>query len=189
MELDDLKKQWKEVGTTPSPELIRKAIEKKIPGLERSGRSIRINFWIEMIIALLVYAFFVYMMWRFGKIMPLYMYKIVITIGVLTTPIVWRLYKSQRWVNAMDYTVDVRTNVVAFLKYYKRTLWLYEYGTYFVVAITLVILFTDSSFNDLQPKFKWPIVTYVTLLCLVVRPYIRFAYGRKMKVFEDFLKE
>ena len=89
----------------------------------------------------------------------------------------------------MDYTVDVRTNIVAFLKYYKRTLLMYEYGTYFVTIVTLILLFTDSSFKSLQPEYKWPVVGYMALICILVRPYIHMAYGRKILAFEDFLKE
>ncbi len=189
MELDDLKKQWKSTNIESSGDAIRAAIEKKISRLERSGRGIRTAFWIEIGFSILLYVLFGFTLWRFGTYMPTYMYKVVILITVTTAPIVWRLYKSQRWINSMDYSKDVRTNMVAFLQYYKRTLWMYTYGVYAVTLVSLVILFTDPTFIALSLQMKLSIIGYLLVICLIARPYVRFAYGKKISVFEDFLKD
>lgn len=189
MELDDLKKQWKETTPGPSVDAIREAIEKKIPSFERSGRGIRKAFWIEMFFALILYLAFVAMVFYFREKMPAYMYKITFVIIIATLPIVYRLYKSQRWINSIDYSMDVRSNIEAFVKYYKKTLWIYEWGTYIIILITLILIFLDEAFQKTSPLVKWTLVGYILAVSLLTRPYIRFAYGKKLKVFEDFLKE
>ena len=189
MELDDLKKQWKETTAASSRDAISEAIEKRISAFERSGRGIRKSFAIEMMIVGLIYVGFFCMMWFLNDGMQMYMYKMVIITTVATAPIVWRLYKAQRWINSMDYTVDVRTNIVAFVKYFKRTLLMYEWTTYTIMLIIFGILLTDDAFNALPWSIKLLVFGYVLIFTILTRPYIRLVYGRKLSAFEDFLKE
>jgi hypothetical protein len=189
MELDDLKKPWKETTATPSADAIKEAIEKRISTFRRSGRGIRNTFAIEMTIVALIYLGFFLMMWFLQEGIQTYMYNIVAITTITTIPVVWRLYKSQRWITSMDYTVDVRTNLEAFVRYFKRSLLIYEWATYAVVAIIGVMLFFDNDFQALPLGVKTTVGSYVIVVTALTRPYIRIAYGRKIKVFESFLQE
>ena len=189
MELDDLKKQWKETAAAPPPNAVSEAIEKRLSTFESSGRGIRKTFVVEMTFVALIYIGFFCMMWFLNEGMEAYMYKMVIITAIATVPIVWRLYKAQRWINSMDYTADVRTNIVTFVSYFKKTLLMYEWITYVIMLTIFGILLTDSAFNILPLSIKLLVFGYVLIFTLLTRPYIRFAYGRKLSAFEDFLKE
>lgn len=189
MELDDLKAQWKSTPTNQSTDVIKDAIEKKISKMERSGRGIARTFWIEMIFSWALYAFFLFVMWYYKEQVHAYMYKIVILIGVAMIPMVWRLYKAIQWANSIDYSQDVRSNVVVFLKYFKRTLLIYEWGCYLIVLITIAIVYTDPSFLSASSRVRSIITLYVIVVAVFARPYVYFIYGKKVRAFEDFLKD
>lgn len=189
MELDDLKKQWKSTPTNQSTDAIKDAIEKKISGMERSGRGIARTFWIEMFFSWLIYVIFLMIMWLYRDLIETYMYKITILIGVSMIPIVWRLYKSMKWAQSIDYSQDVRTNIIAFLKYFKRTLLIYEVGCYVIVAISFAVIYTDQSFLAAKLKVQTIIFLYLMLVAVIARPYVYLVYGKKVKAFEEFLKD
>lgn len=192
MELDDLKAQWAQLGSTvvqPSPDEIREALEKKLSSLRRSGRGIRRIFVMEVVIVLAMYVGVLLMMWFMSERFMSYMYKIVVVTAVGSLPVIWRMYKSQRWINTMDYTKDIRSNMIAFLDYYRKTLKLYQWSTYVVVAVLLILMFSDSDFMDLSFMLKALTVCYMTAAVLLTAPYIRITYGRKTSIFEEFLRE
>jgi len=189
MELDDLKKQWKATATNQATDAIKNAIEKKISNIERSGRSISRTFWIEMSITWAIYVVFWVIIFTIRKDMQPYIYKMVILIGVAMLPVVWRLYKAQQWASSFDYSKDVRSNVVAFLKYYKTTLRFYEWGCYITVLLTIILMYTDQSFLQSSMSAKTYVVVYVLACAFIARPYIHIVYGKKVAVFEDFLND
>lgn len=189
MELDDFKKKWKETTTSPSTDGIKEAIEKKISSLEKTGRNIRMMFYMEVGVVILIYAAFLFAVWTFQELITTYMYKIVIATTIPSIPIIYRLYKAQKWINSMDYTMDVRSNIIAFLSYYKRALWLYERGMYVTVLIVLALLFTDREFIHINWRIQAATIAWLILAAAIVRPYVRIVYGKKLPVFEDFLKE
>ena len=189
MELDDLKAHWKATVVEPSPHEIREALEKKISSIQRSGRGIRRIFVIEIIIVLAMYVGVVLMMWFMKERVMSYMYKIIVVTAVGSLPVIWRMYKSQRWINTMDYTQDIRSNIIAFLEYYRKTLRLYQWSTYAVVIILLILMFSDSDFVKLSFILKAITVCYMTAAVLLTAPYIRITYGRKTSIFEEFLRE
>ncbi|MEJ0031572.1 MAG: hypothetical protein WDO15_14880 [Bacteroidota bacterium] len=138
------------IGSTvvqPSPDEIREALEKKLSSLRRSGRGIRRIFVMEVVIVLAMYVGVLLMMWFMSERFMSYMYKIVVVTAVGSLPVIWRMYKSQRWINTMDYTKDIRSNMIAFLDYYRKTLKLYQWSTYVVVAVLLILMFSDSDFH------------------------------------------
>jgi len=189
MELDDLKKQWQMTTPVASADAVKEAIGKKMLNIERSGRRIKRAFWFEMIFVWVVYFMFLGVMWFFNEHVQPFMYKIVILIGIATIPIVWRLYKMQKRVDTIDYSMDVRSNIIGFVKYYKRSLLIYEWGTYVISAISAIILYLDPAFMALKPNFIWTFFGYMLLVVVITRPYIYYVYGKKVSAFEDFLKD
>jgi hypothetical protein len=188
MELDDLKEKWKST-TFQSPFELKDSLEQRITAIEHSGRGIRRVFMIEMIIVAAIYAGFILMVWFMAESVTSYMYKLVVITGVATIPISWRMYKSQRWINSMDYTKDVRSNMVGFLHYYKVTLRLYQWSTYVTVVVILVLMFTDDEFRNTPSGAKVTLVIYLVALAALTEPYIRIVYGRRIAVFEKFLND
>lgn len=189
MELDDLKKQWQLTTPSTSANAIKEVIEKKISKMERSGRGIKRTFWIEMSLVWGIFAFFIVLMLFFDEhIMP-FMYKIVVLIGVATTPIVWRLYKMQQRVDSIDFSMDVRSNIISFVKYYRNSLLMYEWGTYIVTVITMIMLYFDPAFMAIEANVRWTFFGYMVFVMVITRPYIHLVYGKKIAAFEDFLKD
>jgi hypothetical protein len=188
MELDDLKEKWKST-TFQSPFDLKDTLERRVNAIERSGKGLRQAFWIEMIIIGLIYAGFILTVWFMAdRVMP-YMYKLVIVTSIAMVPIAWRMYKSQKWINSMDYTKDVRSNMIEFLGYYKLTLRLYQWSTYIIIVIILILFYTDSDFGRLPGGIKTTLVIYLAAIAILTEPYIRVVYGRRITVFENFLND
>ncbi|HZY79428.1 MAG TPA: hypothetical protein VFE50_07895 [Cyclobacteriaceae bacterium] len=188
MELDDLKEKWK-TATVQSSVDIKDVLTKKVSSIKQSGRSIRRVFYIEMAFVAVAYLGFIWLVLAMGDSMFSYMYKLVAATGIATVPVSWRMYKSQRWINSMDYTIDMRSNMVAFLSYYKTTLRWYQWSTYIIILVILVLFFTDGDFIALPYKVKVTAVVYLVAVFLLTEPYIRMVYGKRIAVFENFLKE
>ena len=101
----------------------------------------------------------------------------------------YRLYKAQRMIRAIDYSRDIKSNLIDFMIYYKTTLNLYRWGSYGLLTLMLLIFFMDKSFTDLDFKLQLGIVGYIILVMLLIGPYIRKAYGSKIKSMEAFLND
>lgn len=187
MELDDLKEQWRST-TFQSPFDLKDTLERR-KAIERSGKGLRLAFWIEMIIIAVAYAAFILTVWFMTDRVTSYMYKLVAVTGIAMVPIAWRMYKSQRWINSMDYTKDMRSNMIEFLVYYKVTLRLYQWSTYAIIVIILILFYTDSDYGRLPGNIKTILVVYLGIVAALTEPYIRIVYGRRITVFENFLKD
>jgi hypothetical protein len=189
MELDDLREKWKSAVVQPSSVGVQQAIEKRISAFETSGRGIRKVFLIELAVVATIYAGALLILLFVGERMVSYMYKIIVVTAIGSLPVIWRLYKSQKWINTMNYGDDMRSNIIAFLAYYKATLTLYKWTTYVVVLVIFILMFSDSEFTTLSLLLKIVIGCYMFGSMLLVGPYIRVTYGRKAGAFEDFLRE
>lgn len=188
MELDDLKEKWK-TAIFQSPFELKDTLERRITALESSGRGLRRTFIIEMSIVAIVYAAFILLVWFMADKVMTYMCKMVFITAAATVPIAWRMYKSQKWANSMDYTQDVRSNMVAFLRYYKITLRLYQWSSYIILVVLLLMMFTDNDFVRLPYNVKLTVVIYTGAVFILTEPYIRIVYWRRISVFENFLKD
>lgn len=188
MELDDLKEQWK-TATFQSPFELKETLERRITKLEKTGRGLRTTFLIEMSFVVVIYVGFILLVWFMADRVLTYMYKMVIATAIATAPIAWRMYKSQKWINSMDYSKDMRSNMVEFLSYYRITLRLYQWSSYLIIIVILLLMFTDGDFARLSPRIKTTVVIYMGAIFFLTEPYIRIVYGRRIAVFENFLKE
>ncbi len=189
MELDDLKQSWKSVDGAATADRVRQVLEQQLPSLASSGRGIRRAFLIEMSAVLIMYIVLFFLIWEMGDRFMSYMYKLIGLTTAVAVPISWRLYKSQRWANTLDFGKDIRTNVLAFLKYYDTSLKLYRWGTYVVVVVMGVVFYFDDEFSALPVSFKISVFAYLVVVILLTAPYINWVYGRKMKAFQRFLDE
>jgi hypothetical protein len=189
MELDDLKDKWRLSTDVPTRVGLHESLERSISEFEKSGKGIRRMFFIEVLFVLAVYVMFISIVWILGDRVMGYLIKLVAIVGIGFLPVLWRLYKSQKWINSMDYTMDIRSNIHDFLVYYKRTLSIYKWSSYIVIVLTLVMLFADREFVSLPMWIKIVIVAYMITIFLLTAPYIRMAYGRKTEAFERFLDE
>ena len=189
MELDDLKEKWKATGVSSSSVDFRETLEKKVSALRTSGRGIKRVFYFELALAAVTYIFMFGLIWYVGERMMTYMYTIMIITTLGSIPVIWRLYKSQQWINSMDHSQDMRSNVVSFLRYYKTTLRIYQWSCYVVIGICIAAMFLDADFMALTLKLKLSVIGYMVMVALLAPPYIRFVYGRRASAFEDFLRD
>ena len=137
---------------------------------------------------LLIYFGFLAVVFWGGDVKP-FMYKLVVITLVAAVPMAYRLYKAQRMIRAIDYSRDIKSNLIDFMIYYKTTLNLYRWGSYGLLTLMLLIFFMDKSFTDLDFKLQLGIVGYIILVMLLIGPYIRKAYGSKIKSMEAFLND
>jgi hypothetical protein len=184
MELDDFKTAWKEAR----PGVTRESLLQKINQIEKSGTKIHRAFVVELVIIGAIYLFFVGMIFFFSGQIQSFMYKLVAITFIGFLPTAYRLYQSQRWINAMDYSIDIRSNLIAFLAYYRTTLKWYWWSSIVISVLMFVMLFTDKDFLAIGIEWKIGTCAYIILIVLLTKPYLKKVYGRHVQEFEAFLK-
>ncbi len=185
MELDDFKIAWeKDVKSNITRELLLQ----KINRIEKSGKKIRNTVVGEVILIGVLYLLFLGVILFFNEHMQSFMYKLIIILSVGFSPIAYRLYQSQRWINAIDYSVDIRSNLVAFLTYYRTTLQWYWWSSVIISTLLFVMLFTDEDFLGIPVAWQIGTSAYIVTVLLLTRPYLRNFYEKHIKEFEAFLE-
>ena len=185
MELDDLKTAWNEDAKLS---ITRASLQQRINQIENSGRKIRRAFVVELVIIGAIYLFFVGMIIIFHGEIQSFQYKLVAITSMGFLPAVYRLYQSQQWINAMDYANDIRSNLLAFLTYYKTTLKWYWWSSMIITVLLFIILFTDKDFLAMDVGWKIGTCAYIILVLLLARPYIKKVYGTRIQEIEIFLR-
>ncbi len=188
MELDDFKEKWKSPDIFDPQSVKKEDLQKKIDTIAKSNGGIRKAFLFEVLFMAITYVGFLLVV-IFSSHVQSFIYKLVIVTLLGAVPICYRLYKSQKWLNSIDYAKDIRTNLMAFSVYYKMTLRLYRLISYLVIILLLVLFYTDESFLDLQPWLKISIVSYMFLILLLTGPYINKVYGKRVDSIESFLND
>ncbi len=185
MELDDFKEQWRNIPALP---VKKEALQQQVDALEKSGKRIRRVFLVESVIIACIYLFFISAALFFaGKIAPFY-YKLVVVIFLGSATTYFRLYKSQRWINSMDYAKDLRSNLTAFLGYYKKTLSVGLWSSYLISVCLFIVLLTDHSFLALETPWKAGVLVYIIVVQLFTVPYIKKVYGKPIRSLELLLE-
>jgi hypothetical protein len=185
MELDDLKAAWnKDAKLT----LTRESLQQRITRIEKSGRKIRRAFVLELVVIGAIYLFFVGSIVIFQGEIQSFIYKLVAITSIGFLPAVYRLYRSQQWINAMDYANDIRSNLVAFLAYYKTTLKWCWWSSMIISMLMFIILFTDKDFLVMDIEWKIGTCVYILLVMVITRPYIKKVYARHIQEIEIFLE-
>lgn len=183
MELDDLKKDWKELQTVSSnedtPEIL--AI------ISRSRKSVRKIFAIEILIAVAIYIGFIIMVVIYGVAVPSYLYKVVMITLLLAIPIYYRLYRSIHFLENLNFGKDMKSMLTQFLIYYKNTMKIYKWGSYLMIIFIVIAFFTDKAFMELSTLFKTIFTAYLGLLSLTISPLVNRIYGRRIKGLEQLL--
>lgn len=185
MELDDLKTAW---NKDARPGITRESLQQRITRIEKSGHKIRRAFVLELVIIGAIYLFFVGMIFMFDGAMQSFQYKLVAITSIGFLPTAYRLYQSQQWINAMDYAHDIRSNLLAFLTYYKTTLKWYWWSSMIISMLMFIVLFTDKDFLAMSIGWRIGTCAYIILVLLLARPYIKKVYGRHIQEIEIFLK-
>lgn len=185
MELDEFKVAWKK---DVASDITKALLLEKIRRMEKSGKKIRKAVVTETIIVGILYLLFIGVVIFFQEQLQSFMYKLVIIVSVGFSPIAYRLYQSQQWVNAIDYASDIRSNVVAFLVYYRTTIRWYWWSTVIISVLLFVMLFTDKDFLDIPRTWQIGTSVYIMVIVLLTGPYLKKFYGRHVKEFEAFLE-
>jgi hypothetical protein len=187
MELDDLKESWN-ARNSNYPPLQTADFQTMIKSIEKSKRGIRGVFFAELCIVLFIYLGFLLVVFWGGDVKP-FMYKLVVISLMGAIPIGYRLYRAQQMMHTLDFSRDIKSNLIGFLVYYKTTLGLYRWGSYALLALLLLVFFTDSSFHELDIAFQYGTAGYILLAMLLIGPYIKKVYGSKVKSIESFLND
>ena len=185
MELDDFKTAW---NNDAKLTITRESLLQRINLIEKSGRKIRRAFVVELAIIGAIYLFFVGMIISFSGQVQSFMYKLVAITFIGFLPTAYRLYQSQRWINSMDYSIDIRSNLLAFLTYYRTTLKWYLWSSMIICVLMFVMFFTDKDFLAIGIEWKIGVCAYIIVVLFLTRPYLRKVYGKHVQEFEMFLE-
>ena len=184
MELDDFKKVWKKEDR---PTITRESLQQRIDQVQKSGKKIRRAFVMEVVIIAVILLFFVGVIIIFDEAMQAFMYKLAVITFLGFLPTAYRLFQSQLWINKMDYGTDIRSNLIAFLTYYRTTLKWYRWSSFIVSILLFIMLFTDKDFLALGIEWQIGTCAYVLLILILTRPYLKKMYGRHVQELESFL--
>ena len=185
MELDDFKTAWNKGAKLT---ITRESLQQRINRIEKSGRKIRSAFVVELAIIGVIYLFFIGMIIFFSGQIQSFMYKLVAITFIGFLPTAYRLYQSQRWINSMDYSMDIRSNLLAFLAYYRTTLKWYSWSSIIICALMFIMFFTDEDFLAIGIEWKIGTCGYIILILFLTRPYLKKVYGKQVQEFEMFLE-
>ena len=189
MEFDDIKAIWNHSVGDDAGELKMADIQEKLSSILKQKNRIKLSFRVELLIVATVYAGFIILVLFYGKAVQPYMYKMVIVVTILGLPVLLRLYKAIQWQERLDFSQDIRSYLLLRIKHLRTTLAIYRWASYGIIVITLVIFFTDPSFNILPLYIKSIIVAYLGVFTVFLGPYIKRMYGDKLTIIEDLLKE
>ncbi|ODS86549.1 MAG: hypothetical protein ABS46_01035 [Cytophagaceae bacterium SCN 52-12] len=185
MELDDFKEQWRNIPEAP---VKKEALQQQVDALEKSGKRIRRVFMVESMAIACIGLFFVSVVFFFaGNIAPFF-YKMVAVIFLGSATTYYRLYKSQRWLNSMDYSKDLKSNLTAFLSYYKKTLSLGLWSSCLISLCLFIVMFTDNFFLALEMPWKVGVIVYIIGIQLFTVSYIKKVYGKPIRAIEPLLE-
>lgn len=185
MELDDLKKDWN--AQQPSTqgndrELIRSIIHRSHRGLTRLLR------W-ELAIGLVTLIFVVAMIAFFRGRMTGFYIKLTLPLVAYAIPIYYRLHRSARFLQNVDYSEEVRSTLSQFLRYYTRTLHFYQWGGYAAILVATLLIFTDAKFLETSWTVKGLVLGYMAFVMILIGPLVKRLYGVKAKRIREYLDE
>lgn len=185
MELDDLKNAWK-AQSDPlnggAQEKIRNIIRRSNRGLNRMlvwEVGIGATFLVITLVAYLLFPS------RFTDLQL----KLVVPIVIYAIPVFYRLMRSSRLLREMDFSGDLRSTLGEFLRYYTTTLRYYQWGTYGIILLQLVLFYTDPTFQLLSLFGKALVTVFMLLVMLIIGPFVRRFYGSKAKAIRAYLEE
>jgi len=185
MELDDLKKTWSEQQPTvggDDRELIRRIIH-------RSHRGLRWNLRWELGMGIFTLVALVLMMVFFNERMSGFFYKLTIPLVLYAIPVYYRLYRSAKFLENLDFSGDVRSTLTKFLAYYTRTLRIYQWGAYAAIGVATALLFADTKFIALSWAVKGKVLAYMALVSILIAPLVKKFYSGKARAIREYLEE
>jgi hypothetical protein len=188
LELDDLKDTWKKLQ---SDELMHEEEDrgkiKEIIG--RSRKVILTSLAREIIPTTIIYLSFFGVVILFPSSISSFHYKLTIIIGLFAIPVIYRLFRSASFLKQIDYGLNIRTNLMEFLVYYKNTILLYRWGGYITICTLIVVFFTDASFIHLQLWIQALTLAYLIIWLIALNPLIKHMYGKKIKLIESYMRD
>ena len=178
MELDDLKSAWKADQNQRSEAEEREAI---LQIIRRSDRGISKMLKWELGVAVLAALVYLIVIFYFDQRINSFHYKLIIPIVLFALPIYYRLYRSRESLRNMDYSGDIRSTLTTFLTDYKRTLLIYQWGTYAAFVMLAIVFATDQQFMALKFWLQAAVYAYLAVGTFLAGPLVRRLYGRKVK--------
>ncbi len=189
MELEDLKKmidtasQGTTVAKTPD-ELERELTV--VAARFRRGFTLRaaFEFLAGGLVFLLVLAFVLIV----GRPLASFQVKLVIiaAVGYLTLAALFGRYFART--RAGSLSLSAREHLEKTLARQKQLLRVYAFAGEIACLIYAVVFWSDASFRALPLGWKAGTTAYVAVFAIVIRPYVRLLYGRRLRALEEQLK-
>ncbi len=185
MEIDNLKTIWKR---QPSVEISQDDLLKKLTLLLRPAQKMRKAYYREAALIVMIFSLFIAIVALCrGQISPFF-YKLIAIVFFGISPIIYRFFQLDKSINNIDFSQDIRSNVVWFLAYFRKTLRWYWRCSLVISVFSIIVLFTDKDFLGLPLPWRMGTMAYMGLILFLTKPYLNKNYESKIKEMEDFLE-
>ncbi|MDO9552227.1 hypothetical protein [Rhodonellum sp.] len=182
MDFDQLKEVWKKAEHR-SVNDTDKELNLKLQTVTGTQQKIRQYVRFEMVVAVTAVLIFGILVYFSGDLEP-YFYKLFALILLGSLPINIRLFLSLKRILGIDYTQQLKKNIVAAKNHLKATLRIY----YTLVVLTVIALVMMSWWDDffLQLPIVWQVgvMGYFLIFLIVSIFLIKKYYGSRLKELE-----
>lgn len=187
MDFDELKEVWKKTDhlTTNDSD---KELHRKLKALTGTQRKMKQYFRNEMIFTVIAFMLILPFTYFYTDLQP-YFYKIFAIVFLSVTPLSIRLYLSMKRLAVIDYSNQLRQNLVAAHKHLKTTIRFYYSAVVFVILSLVVVSWFDEFFLQLPAVWKVGIMSYFFIFLIAYFYFINKLYGSRLKELEGFLED
>lgn len=185
MDFDKLKEIWNRTESE-NPIDAERNLHRRIRAVTSTQWKFRRYFRTEMVIAILSILFFGAVAF-FTPDLNIYFYKLFTIIVIGSVPLNIRLFLSLRRILGIDYSGQIKTNIINAKNHLKFTIRMY----YMIVVLTLIALVAMSWFDEyflgLPGNWKIAVMVYLGIFGVVSFYMINTFYGRRLKDLESML--
>lgn len=187
MDFDQLKNVWKKAERFETSDS-DKELNRKLEAVTSTQHKIKKYFKFEMIIALAAIIFFVTGAYFRGDIEP-YFYKLFTLILIGSVPLNIRLFLSMKVILGIDYTHQLRENLIVAKNHLKITTRVYYIVIVFTIVSLVIMSWWDDYFLQLPSEWQVGIMGYFLLVFIFSIYLVNKLYGSRLREIGELLDE
>jgi hypothetical protein len=189
MELEDLKGMVEAASAKEAPAKTAEELERDLAGLAgRYRRSFALRAALEFLAGGLVFLLVLAFVFVVGKPLASFQVKLVIIAAGGYVAMAAMFGRHFARVRAASLSLSARAHLEMTLAQQKRLLRIYTLAAETVCLIYAVVFWSDASFRALSLGWKAATTAYLAVFAVLVRPYVRWLYGRRLRALEEQLR-
>lgn len=179
MDFDKLKEVWKKNEDRTFIDSDNE-LNDKLQAVTSTQRKIRQYFRFEMVIALMVIIFGGAVVYSYGDLEP-YFLKLFAIVILGSIPIAIRIFLSMKRILGIDYTSQLKNNIIAAKNHLKTTIRIYYTLLIFTVISLVLMSWWDNYFLQLPIVWQVGVMSYFLLFLIVSIWLTNKFYGNRLK--------